>query len=84
MANVRKQKNPPLNWFHNQLNQFCPGNSVGLVEYVLMDQGGESFCNPKVMKIFEKRGFKINPTGTDASHQNGPVECDHCTVTKGI
>lgn len=49
-----------------------------------MDQGGELFRNPKVRKIFEKRGFKIHPTGTDASHQNGPVERAHRTVAKGI
>lgn len=49
-----------------------------------MDQGGELFKNPNVRKIFEKRGFKINPTIMDESHQNGPVEQSHCTVTKAI
>ena len=49
-----------------------------------MDQGGELYKNPKVRKIFEKRGFAVYPTGTDASHQNGPVERAHCTVAKDM
>ena len=34
--------------------------------------------------MFEKRGFAIYPTGVDASHQNGPVEPAHRTITKDI
>ena len=49
-----------------------------------MDQGGKLFNNPKVQKLFEKRGFAIHPTGANASHQNGPVEQAHRTVAKGM
>ena len=49
-----------------------------------MDQGGELYNNPKVRKIFEKRGFAIHPTGADASHQNGLVKRAHRTVAKGM
>ena len=49
-----------------------------------MDQGGELFNNPKVRKLFKKRGFAIYPTGANASHQNGPVERAHRTVAEGM
>ena len=49
-----------------------------------MDQGGELYKKPKVRKIVKKRGFAVYPTGTDASHQNGPVERAHRTVAKGM
>ena len=35
------------------------------------------------LQTFEQQGFKIYPTGTDASHQNNHVERTHISVTKG-
>ena len=49
-----------------------------------MEQGGELYRSPKILKLFQKRGFKIHPTGADASNQNGPVEQGHRIVAKGI
>ena len=48
-----------------------------------MDQGGELYANPKVQKLFELYGYKINPTGADASRQNA-VKRHHLTVENGV
>lgn len=57
---------------------------ASLGRYVFMDQGSELYRSPKILKLFQKRGFKIHPTGADALHQNGPVEQGHWTIAKGI
>ena len=66
----QRSKNSPLNWIRDTLATFAPGIGVTENQYVHMDQGGEHYKNPKVRKIFEKCGFAVYPTGTDASHQN--------------
>ena len=48
-----------------------------------MDKGGELYANPKVRKLFQLYGYKINPTGADASRQNA-VERHHLTVENGV
>ena len=77
-------KATPLNFIRDLLQKHFPGNGNGLDRYVHMDQGGELYRNPKVCTIFRRSGFKIHPTGTDGSHQNGPVERAHRTTAKGI
>ena len=49
-----------------------------------MDQGGELYKNPEVIKIFEAFGYTIQPTGADASNQNGPIKQGHLTVANAI
>ena len=73
IGKCQRYKASPLNWIYDTLATFAPGIDVTENCYVHMDQGGELYNNPKVRKVFEKRGFAIYPTGADASHQNGPV-----------
>ena len=68
IGKCQKTKASPLNWIRDTLSHFAPGQGVGENRYVHMDQGGELYNNPKVRKIFEKRGFAIHPTGADALH----------------
>ena len=49
-----------------------------------MDQGGELFRNPKVVRLFEEFGYDVFPTGADSSHQNGPVERSHQTIGNAL
>ena len=77
IGKCQKTKTSPINWLRDTLAYFTPGQGVGDNRYVHMDQGEELYNNPKVRKLFEKRGFAIHPTGANASHQNGPVERAH-------
>ena len=45
-----------------------------------MDQGGELYGNPDILNIFTNHHYQIHPTGTDSSHQNGPVERAHRVI----
>ena len=74
----------PLNWLCTHLSFYNPivGTNCGC--YVHMDQGGELYKNPRVCKMFEQQGFKIYPTGADASHQNVPVQLTHRSIIKGV
>ena len=49
-----------------------------------MDQGGELFNNPEIKNLFSKSGYRIHPTGADASNQNGPVEQAHRSIDDTI
>ena len=49
-------------------------------KYVFMDQGGELYGNPDILNVFTNHHYQIHPTGTDSSHQNGPVERAHCVI----
>ena len=78
---TRLSKGSPIDWLDNWLKDHSP-NMPG--KYVYLDQGGELFKNPAVVKLFEKHKYQIRPTGADASHQNGPVERAHYTVANAI
>ena len=45
-----------------------------------MDQGGELYSNPDIVNVFTKHRYEVHPTGTDSSHQNGPVERAHRVI----
>ena len=60
------------------------GSEILFLTLLPVNQGRKLCNNPKVWKIFEKCAFAVYLTGADASHQNGPVECAHCTVAKGM
>ena len=53
-------------------------------KYVYMDQGGELFNNPEIKNLFTKSGYRIYPTGADASNQNGSVGRGHCTIADTV
>jgi GAG-pre-integrase domain len=81
-GDTRLSKAPPLqHWLRHFLQQHkpaCPG------KYVCLDQGGELYNNPAMVKMIREEGYEIRPTGADASNQNGPVERGHLTVANAI
>ena len=68
-------KAPPVEWLNNWLAANAPRNIGG--KYVCFDQGGELGKCDDVARLFQHYGYDIQFTGTDASHQNGPVVCPH-------
>jgi hypothetical protein len=82
IGDTRLLKASPIYWLQNQLSKhsdpFCKD------KYVYLDQGGELYRNPIVRSIFERYGYDVRPTGSDSSHQNGPVERAHLTIANGI
>ena len=81
IGDTRISKVPPLNWLKRFLDTYSPKCSN---KYVMLDQGGELYGNPKVWQLFSKYGYSIQPTGADSSHQNGPVERNHCTMANHV
>ena len=45
-----------------------------------MDQGGELYSNPDIVNVFTQHRYEVHPTGTDSSHQIGPVERAHRVI----
>ena len=78
---TRISKATPLVWLEKFLQAYSPKCND---KYVMMDQGGELFKNPKVHKLFKKYDYTIQPTGASSSHQNGPVERNHRTIANHI
>ena len=80
-GDTRISKSPPPQWlahFLLQCNPRCNDKCVHL------DQGGELFDHLEVRNLFEKKGYTMHPTGTDASRQNGPVGQGHQTLANTI
>jgi hypothetical protein len=64
-------KSPPIDWLSYWLLRHpCTSSD----KYVRMDQGGDLGGSRKVIDLFTKNGYSIQLTGSDAPHQNGPVE----------
>ena len=80
-GDTRISKAAPVLWLKHFLAQYKP---LCRDKYVYMDQGGELFNNPEVKNLFTKAGYIINPTGADASCQNGPAERGHRTIADTI
>ena len=40
----------------------------------------ELYTNLDIINIFTNHRYEVHPTGTDSSHQNGPVERAHCVI----
>eukprot|EP00980_Cylindrotheca_fusiformis_P009852 scaffold2183_cov131-Cylindrotheca_fusiformis.AAC.1 len=78
---TRVSKASPIEWIQDFLRVHSPKCAD---KYVYLDQGGELYCNPAVVRIFEKAQYEVYPTGVDASNQNGPVERGHQTVATHI
>jgi len=80
-GDTRISKASPIHWlchFFTQYNHICHE------KYVCLDQGGEIFGNHEVRNLFTRQGYPIRPTGADASHQNGPVECSNRSVGDAV
>ena len=80
-GDIRILKASPINWLKNFLTKHSP-NCKG--KYVVLDQGGELYHNPKVISLFKEFGYEVRPMGADASNQNGPVEQAHLTVANAV
>ena len=80
-SDTRLSKSSPFKYLESFLQQYSP-------EYknkrVVLNQGGELYCNPDVRNLFKQYQCEIFPTGSDSSSQNGPVERAHRTVSNGI
>jgi hypothetical protein len=64
-------KAPPIDWLtYWLLRHPCSSSS----QYVRLDQGGNLGGSQKIHAFFHKHGYKVQLTGSDAPHQNGPVE----------
>ena len=70
-------KASPLKYLESFLEEYSPNM---IHKFVFLDQGGELYINPAVVKLFCKYKYVIFPTGAGSSFQNGPVERAHCTI----
>jgi hypothetical protein len=78
----RVSKATPLDWLRSWLSKH---NVIDIPDkYVMVDQGGELFHNPKFRKLFKEFGYHVQPTGAGSSHQNGPVERPHQTLGNAL
>ena len=80
-GDTRINKASPLHWLKNFLQNHSP-NCPG--KYVYLDQGGELYNNPEIVRLFKRFGYDVRPTGAEASNQNGPVERAHLSVANAI
>ena len=72
-GDTRTSKASPIKWLMYFLSQYSPGENCK-DEYVHLDQGGKLYNNPEIQNLFTSKGYKITPTGTEASFQNGSVK----------
>ena len=71
IGGTRISKGTPLVWLDKFLQAYLPKCND---KYVMMDQGGELYKNPKVHKLFKKYHYTVQPIGALSLNQNGPVE----------
>ena len=72
-----QRKASPIKWLQGWLHVHSPNLKD---KYIFMDQGSELYSNPDIVNVFTKHRYEIHPTGTDSSHQNGPVERAHFVI----
>jgi hypothetical protein len=53
-------------------------------KYVCFDQGGELGWCTAVVNLFSAAGYQVEITAANSSHQNGPGERPHQTITDGM
>ena len=80
-GDCRLTKASPIKYLRSFLTEYSPNCPN---KWVVLDQGGELFRNPAVCSLFKEFGYKIYPTGGDSSHQNGPVERAHRTISQSV
>jgi hypothetical protein len=78
---TRISKASPLNWLRQWLSRHSPTVDN---KYVVLDQGGELYKNPKIRALFLEYNYDVIPTGADSSHQNAPVERPHQTIGNAL
>ena len=47
-------------------------------------QDGELYANPYILNVFTNHHYAVHPTGTDSSHQNGPVKRAHRVISDHV
>jgi hypothetical protein len=82
IGDTRLLKASPVYWLQNMLSKHA--EHLCKDKYVYLDQGGELYKYPVIRSLFERYGYDVRPTGSDSSHQNGPVERAHLTVANGV
>ena len=80
-GDTRLTKASPLKYLEYFLKEYSPECKN---KWVIMDNGGELYSNPKIWNLFSSFGYEIYTTSPDSSNQNGPVEWAHHTVSQGI
>ena len=80
-GDTRLSKSSPLKYLETFHTEYAPEFAA---KWVVMDQGGELYNNLAIKNLFKKFGYEIYPTSPDVSHQNGPVEQAHCTISQGV
>jgi hypothetical protein len=76
-------KAPPLDFLNSWLALYViPVDTPDC--YVRFDLGGELGRCDDVVKLFTNAGYHVESTAPDSSHQNGPGERPHRTITDGI
>ena len=80
-GDTRLTKASPLKYLESFLKEYSPECKN---KWVVMDNGGELYANPKIRNLFSSYGYEIYPTSPDSSYQAGPVERSHRTISQGI
>ena len=80
-GDCRLSKTSPIKYLKPFLTQYSPTYDH---KFCVMDLGGELYSTHEVQTLFQSFGYKIYPTGSDASFQNGPVKRGHKIVSIGI
>ena len=80
-GNCQTSKALPVKLLESFLQEYSPTYDG---KFVMLDQGGELYCNLEIHNLFRKFGYEVQCTGADASNQNGPVECAHRTISNSI
>ena len=78
-----RSKSPPVSYLNAWLATHGCAKSVP-DKYVRFDLGGELGHSPAVVDLFERAGYKVEPTAPAGSSQNGPVERMHQTLAIAI
>jgi len=74
---LMKNKVPPIEFVKSFLEKnACKTTSLNIIQ---SDQGRELYRSPEFQQMVKDKGFIMEPTATDASYQNGVVECPYCT-----
>ena len=80
-GDTRQSKSSPVKYLESFLEEYSPHVSN---KFVVLDQGGELYGNPKVRNLFRRYKYRIYPTGSDSSFSNGAVERAHRTVAQCV
>ena len=80
-GDCRISKGSPVEWLHHFLTTTRPLALASTFISIKVASYGVIWK----FKIFKRFGYEVRPTGTDASHQNGPVvERAHLSVENAV